>query len=346
MITGKAALFMGLNAIRFLSILTLILVFASSIVTMVNDIHAVQRGVTSVMVPVNATGSPIDDDLVDCDYLEGSTVPNQPAGAFWAILNRLFIIFQCILLILSEIGWPSSFFQNYLPVLGPDFGVFILGCIQILIGAAVLSHHVDMFAIVSAFFLFAVGCLNLIAGMIFRSSIKSKRSITSWRERGPILGKSFTVVAHPGPASSMFSEKQDTGFSNYSPKSQMRPFKISNPIVTQNTAPSYEPAPAASHGLSHSNSTSTSNSTSPRASPFTRGYGFGRQSEKAAAVEGYYVQPPRDTLPRYAGSVRSGVSESEYSHHPHGSDRSFSPKPARSQSPSLPIQDPPHDNRI
>lgn len=50
------------------------------------------------------------------------------------------------------------------------------------IGAAILSHRVDTFTLVAAFFLFSVGCLNILVGLIWRESAKSKRSITSWRE--------------------------------------------------------------------------------------------------------------------------------------------------------------------
>jgi hypothetical protein len=59
-----------------------------------------------------------------------STVPNQPAGVFWAVLNRLLIIGQVVILFLSEIGWPSAFFDRFFPVLGDDFGVGALGVIQ------------------------------------------------------------------------------------------------------------------------------------------------------------------------------------------------------------------------
>ena len=45
-----------------------------------------------------------------------------------------------------------------------------------------LSHFVDDFALVSAFFLFALGCVNVIVGLVWRESAKVKRSITSWRE--------------------------------------------------------------------------------------------------------------------------------------------------------------------
>ena len=62
----------------------------------------------------------------------GSTVPNQPAGAFWAVLNRLLIVGQTIVLLLSEFGWPSVFFERFFPILGTDFGLGPLGLMQCL----------------------------------------------------------------------------------------------------------------------------------------------------------------------------------------------------------------------
>ena len=65
-------------------------------------------------------------------FLSYSTVPNEPAGEFWAILNLLLIIFQILALILSEIGWPVEFFNRFFPVLGSDFGLGPLGVIECL----------------------------------------------------------------------------------------------------------------------------------------------------------------------------------------------------------------------
>ena len=59
-------------------------------------------------------------------------MPNQPAGAFWAVLNRLLIIFQVVVLIMSEVGWPMAFFNRFFPILGDDFGLGALGVIQCL----------------------------------------------------------------------------------------------------------------------------------------------------------------------------------------------------------------------
>jgi len=57
-------------------------------------------------------------------------VPNQIGGVFWAVINRLLIIFQVIILFLSEVGWPSSFFDRFFPVLGAGFGLGALGIFQ------------------------------------------------------------------------------------------------------------------------------------------------------------------------------------------------------------------------
>ncbi|TFK88319.1 hypothetical protein K466DRAFT_585646 [Polyporus arcularius HHB13444] len=169
MIPARGYIFLGLNAVRALSIISMLLVFSSSIFVLVNDVKAVNHAAASSV------------DMTDCDYIDGSTVPNQPAGVFWAVVNRLLIIFQVIVLILSEVGWPARFFQTYFPVLGPDFGLGALGIFQCLIGATILSHHVDDFTLVAAFFLFSLGCLNMLLGL-FREKVKHKRSIMSWRE--------------------------------------------------------------------------------------------------------------------------------------------------------------------
>ncbi|KAJ7706932.1 hypothetical protein B0H17DRAFT_856890, partial [Mycena rosella] len=167
--------FLGLNAARFLSIVALLLVFSSSILVMVTNIKAVNAFQANRVA--NAT-----DAMLECDYIEGSTVPNQPAGVFWAVVASLLIIFQVIILIFSEVRWPAVFFDRFFPVLGSDFGLGALGIFQCLIGAQILSHHVDDFTLVSAFFLFSIGCLNMLLGLIFREGAKAKRSLRAPRQ--------------------------------------------------------------------------------------------------------------------------------------------------------------------
>ncbi|KAJ7212138.1 hypothetical protein GGX14DRAFT_447612, partial [Mycena pura] len=202
MIPSRAYTFISLNGLRILSIIGLVLVFSSNIVTIVHDIQAVNhflagKDATSGLPSTNATSE--NSDIQNNDYIVGSTVPNQPAGAFWAVLNRLLIIFQVIVLLLSEFGWPAVFFNRFFPVLGKDFGLGALGIIECLLGAAILSHHVDEFSLVAAFFLFSVGCLNMLAGLIFRESAKSKRSITSWREHSKNTLPTYVAGADIGP---------------------------------------------------------------------------------------------------------------------------------------------------
>jgi len=280
MLPPRAYAFIGLNIIRVLSIIALLLVLASNAVTLANDIKAVNRFVEGGKHVVNVTGSDgavngTMEAFVDMDYITGSTVPNQPAGAFWAVLNRLFIIFQTIVLILSEFGFPAKFFDRFFPVLGKDFGLGALGLFQMLLGAAILSHRVDTFTLVSAFFLFSLGCLNVLLGLIFRESAKSKRSATEWREHTKSVLPTYTgssnvppTAASPPPPS--FVSHLHTGSS------------------------------MGSHGHSKgASSWSYEKGSSDEKEKYT-GYGFGRQGEKAAAMQGYLLSKPVESLPRYA----------------------------------------------
>jgi len=272
MLPPRAYFFIGLNIIRALSIIALILVFASNIVTLVHDVEAVNRFMAAKADSSSSSSNSTITNMLNCDYIEDSTVPNQPAGIFWAVLNRLLIIGQTVVLVLSELGWPSAFFDRFFPVLGKDFGLGALGVIQCLIGAAILSHFVDDFTLVSAFFLFSVGCLNIFVGLVFRQGAKSKRSITSWREHAksalpthvagvdvlPIVSNASSVVLHA------FGKEKER------------------------------------------DSTASESSQGSSTSRF-EGLGFGRQGEKIAAMKGYFVSKPVESLPRYAPKSAGSV---------------------------------------
>ncbi|KAJ7686767.1 hypothetical protein B0H17DRAFT_1169671 [Mycena rosella] len=255
MLPPRAYAFIFLNGLRILSIIGLLLVFSSNIVTLVHDIQAFDRfqaGKTAVSdsAATNITA----EDILNSDYIIGSTVPNQPAGVFWAVLNRLLIIVQVIILIMSEVGWPSAFFNRFFPILGKDFGLGALGIIQCLLGAAILSHHVDEFSLVAAFFLFSIGCLNILAGLIFRESAKGKRSITSWRDHAKnalpthVAGVDIRPVASAGTSfvSSVFKgdekapdAKLGYGFGTAGEKAAgLKGYLISKPI---DSLPRYAP---------------------------------------------------------------------------------------------------------
>jgi len=192
---SRSYVFYGLNVARMLSIVAILLAFSSSIVVVVSDIRAVNE----------FQHDPSSNDE-SCGYIENSTVPNQPAGVFWAVLNRLFIAFQLVFLFLSEVSWPMAFFDRFFPVLGSEFGLGALGVFQTLIGATILSHHVDGFTLVSAFFLFSLGCLNILLGLIFREHAKSKRSIRA-RNNAGALPMHTGNLSSPTFGSSIFGGK-------------------------------------------------------------------------------------------------------------------------------------------
>jgi len=276
MLPPRVYTFLALNAIRILTIIALLLVFASNTVTLADDIKAVNRFVAASknISSTNSTSGTANAtvQMSDYEYILGSTVPNQPAGAFWAVLNRLFIIFQAFVLILSEISFPSSFFTRYFPILGKNFGLGALGLIQMLIGAAILSHHVNTFTLVSAFFLFSLGCVNVLVGLIFRESAKSKRSISSWRENAKsVLPTHVAGVDVTGPPA--FISKLYTG-------------------GTTSTSTTDSPSVGPSGSINKTGAEKTQDRFA--------GFGFGRQGEKAAALKGYLISKPVESLPRYA----------------------------------------------
>lgn len=282
MVGARAYIFFGLNVVRFLSIVSLILVFASSIFVIVTDVEAV-----NAFESAKQSGNVTAQDLADCEYIENSTVPNQIGGVFWAVINRLLIIFQVIMLFLSEIGWPSPFFDRFFPVLGSGFGLGALGIFQGLIGAAVLSQHVDDFTLVSAFFLFVLGCINMFLGLLFRESAKSRRSITSWREEG----KGALPTTNLRTAATLDLNRSGSSSSGQS--------SHSSTMYEEKTV----------GGVTEFGATRN---------PSRAGYGFGRQGEKAAGLRGFLISKPLETLPRYAARPTSVPSQSS---------RSASPQP-------------------
>ncbi|KIY70413.1 hypothetical protein CYLTODRAFT_488088 [Cylindrobasidium torrendii FP15055 ss-10] len=258
-INTRSMIFYGLNATRLLSVVALVLVFASSITIMVKNIQAYNHF-------ESIQGSKEAEEMLDCDYIESSSIPNQAAGVFWAVMSSLLIIFQTIVLGMSEFGWPNVFFERYFPVLGPNFGLGPLGIFQALIAAQILSHYVDTFPLVSAFFLFSVACINMLLGLVFRESAKDRRSITSWRDGDKSVLPSTTADLRPAftrPSAGVVSS-HFTGSSG-------------NSYDEKASYPSY--------------STQDEKATA---------FGFGRQGEKAAGLKGFLLTRPVESLPRYA----------------------------------------------
>ena len=165
------------------------------------------------------------------------------------------------------------------------------------IGASVLSQHVDDFTLVAAFFLFVVGCLNMLLGLIFRESAKQRRSIKAWR-----AGPQDTLPTHLPPAANL--NRSGTSSSGQS--------------FASSTVYEEKGRNLAEFGAARSASRA--------------GYGFGRQGEKAAGMKGlscspmsphaitglsgFLISKPLESLPRYAARPTSA---------PHTASRPQSP---------------------
>jgi len=259
----RAFLFIALNSIRVISIVALLLVFASSVFTLVEDISAWNRFVNAGYRNVVSVNQGLNKTYLDIgnEYALGSTVPNQPGGPFFAALNRLFIIFQTVVLIMAELEYPSKLFDRFFPVLGSEFGLGALGLFEVFIGAAVLSHHVNRFTLGSAFFLFVIGCINaIVVGLCLREKAKSTRSVTSWKDHS-----SKSVLPRVGA---------------YTPSA---------------------PPTFVSHLYTGSSISKSSSGCGEKYDEkfIGRGYGFGRQGEKAKMREYDNFPKPDPTLPKY-----------------------------------------------
>ncbi|WVW82216.1 hypothetical protein I302_104222 [Kwoniella bestiolae CBS 10118] len=256
--------FIGLNILRLLSIIALLLVLAANVVTMADDIKAIKAS--------NASSTEPEED---CEYYEYSSVPDQTGGPFWSILNRIFIIFECILLTMSEVGIPRRLFEEWIPILGPAHGLGCFGVFKALIGAQVLSHYCELFPQVSSWLLFIIGCFNILAGIFLRAGAKKKRLIFSWENVSSLTPQTRLAAT----AWDMISEK-----------------KSSSSVPSESGAA----APPLTRSTTNSSDTpllpETKNKTVPGAK--FGGFGFGRQGEKQAAERGWKISKPSEVLPR------------------------------------------------
>jgi len=181
--------------------ISLLFVFIANIVIMAQDIQALHQGV--------------DKDHEDCDYIDNSSVPNQPAGTFRAFLIIALNIIEVAVLFLAETGFPASFFTNWIPCLDHEHSLVGLGVLEVLLAAQMMSHFMDPFPLVACFFLLIAGLFNIFTMYFDRP--KFFRSYLFWKGARP-AGQTATMESGGsrafsayGPASaapSVFTEKE------------------------------------------------------------------------------------------------------------------------------------------
>jgi hypothetical protein len=199
--------FFLLNALRGLSMISLLFVFIANIVIMAQDIQAINHG--------------LDKDHEDCDYYDNSGVPNQPAGTFRAFFIIALNIVEVIVLFLSETGFPASIFKNWIPCLDNEHSLVGLGVLEVLLAAQMMSHFMDPFPLVACFFLLIAGLFNILTMYFDRP--KFFRSYAFWKGARPAAdtatlesghSRAFThsQYAPTSAAPSIFTEKEGHGY--------------------------------------------------------------------------------------------------------------------------------------
>ena len=131
------------------------------------------------------------------------------------------------------------------------------------ISTQILSHFVEDFTLVSAFFLFIIGCLNILLGLIFRESVKNKRSISFW---GAKIKSVLPTFRCDRPI-----------FVNINPLAISKPREVTPYRVRLDLTASY-------------------NGSESWSSTEKAQYGFGRQGDESAALRGTTLQKPSELL--------------------------------------------------
>jgi hypothetical protein len=202
--------FFLLNALRGLSMVSLLFVFIANFVIMAQDIQAIHN-------ESHATAAELAADE-ECDFIGASSVPNQAAGTFRAFLIIALNIVEIIILFLSETGFPASFFKKWIPCLDNEQSLVCLGVLQLLLAAQMMSHFLEPFPLVASFFLLIAGIFNILTMYFDRP--RHFRSYEFWKGAGADnqvrsmeSGRTHAYThSHytASAAASMFNEKQQT----------------------------------------------------------------------------------------------------------------------------------------
>ncbi|GAA5937000.1 hypothetical protein JCM3775_001922 [Rhodotorula graminis] len=149
---------------------------------------------TSSAASVTATSTAVEGDEREevaggCTYVGSTSIPRGPGGALFSTLERIFAGFILLLALVSELPLPfpplsrpavllERFWIAFFPPFGNEYGVGVLGAVQVFVGAQVLSHYTTGWVQVSAWLLFLVGILDLLVGLALGSRAKVLRSLS------------------------------------------------------------------------------------------------------------------------------------------------------------------------
>ncbi|GAA5912835.1 hypothetical protein JCM8208_006440 [Rhodotorula glutinis] len=145
---------------------------------------------SSVTATSAAVNRPAEvEEAGGCTYVGSTSIPKGPGGALFSTLERIFAAFILLFALVSELPFPfpplsrpavllERFWIAFFPPFGNEYGVGVLGAVQVFVGAQVLSHYTTGWVQVSAWLLFLVGILDLLVGLALGSRVKVLRSLS------------------------------------------------------------------------------------------------------------------------------------------------------------------------
>ncbi|SCZ89163.1 BZ3500_MvSof-1268-A1-R1_Chr9g10315 [Microbotryum saponariae] len=255
----------------------------SSILSDANDTLSNLRSSSSLTPSGSSSGSSSGDNessssttSTACSYVGNTSIPKGPGGIVFVAISRIFCCILLFFMLISETPpptkWTQKFWSYAFPPFGENFGVGVLGVVQVYLGSVILSHKVTGFPLVAAWFLFILGFVNMLLGLSFGSRLKKIRSFSPYqlddgltplnsRTSGPTtrnevnerrdrpnrasrlvsglraftLGTSTTPFCNSHAPSTENSPQPDRGHDT-SEKRRGRPIHISAPMQQQNGA--------------------------------------------------------------------------------------------------------------
>ncbi|CAH7690821.1 hypothetical protein BY996DRAFT_6418536 [Phakopsora pachyrhizi] len=238
--------FVFVTIVRIISIFAIIFAVAIEIYLIGINLHKFKRNATgsSSDESFNLSNSTINLSPGDVSKISGfengTNIPKAIGGILFFVLEQVLNILILVICLFSEILTPriSELFDEYLAVLGSNFGVGAIGFIEIYIASTLLSKNLtklnNKIGLASGWILFLIGLINLILGMIFGKHIRNKRSLidagTSYVKKTTHIDDIETGIkfAKKGAA---FGKKKN--FKNLKPSmiSRPTPQEITKPIV-------------------------------------------------------------------------------------------------------------------
>ena len=159
-----------LNILRILTIISCLLVIASTIRVLVTNFQHYP--------------SPTPSD--PSSTYPGTDIPTSFLGVFWSTQHHVSLCVVLFTVILSELSLPvpllNRVFKSTLPFLGPNWGSAFLGVLLVLVAGDALSRpRAGVFREATNWALACTGVANVVSGCVWRAKAKLLRTPMGWK---------------------------------------------------------------------------------------------------------------------------------------------------------------------